>query len=283
VLVRYLSRSSNSSEFPVFKYLSMLTSFDINKGKETRNSSSFMDIKSLLSSDSENQHDIYSFFSQTSCSQSPQKLSKQHKRVKVSNEAWSSITEEVVDSIPCGVNGDHIFRLCLPENNFNDGRIKKDIKALLSDGRLWDTPYNCPMIGFEGSKRRQTKCLGGGLCQNRDCPYFKDYGKPNTIYFKIEKRRKSSDIVRYCQKCYKRALSVKCPNVRKIFEWMNDVDLRVKYTGKHHQYCSVNPVKLPLEYISDFQSDEESSRNLTSLEENSSKRKFHNLSKVDAL
>jgi len=160
------------------------------------------------------------------------------KRMKISKHAWNRIKVEHVNEIPLGVEGVHVYFLRVPENNSGDRETKRKTKALLYDGRKWQTPYNCKTRSFPG-KRTQTRCLGGAICTNRNCSYISESGgHPNTTHFKIVKKNTKEQIIdRICLKCQNPARSVTCPNVRKIFEWISDVELRVKYTGLHDKCC----------------------------------------------
>jgi len=156
------------------------------------------------------------------------------RRIKTNQKFWTHIKVELVKSLPLGIDGNRVFRIHLPENKENSIAKKKIINTLLFDGRYWETPYNCNIPSFKG-KRRQTKCLGGAVCPNENCPYFLRQKSQNREFFKDGKL--SFGLQRICSECSTVAKTYKCPTVRKIFEWLSDSDLVVKYIGTHHSLC----------------------------------------------
>jgi hypothetical protein len=132
-----------------------------------------------------------------------------NKMLKVGIEYFKGIAIVEVDSLPCGFDGKHVFKMTLSHYNDEDRR---------SDGRNWNkatttTPYNfhsmCdPNCTGEKRKRKLQKCLGEYRCSNENCTYLQYYKTPN--YSQYKRRPEVAPKKFFCNSCGEEMKTVPC-------------------------------------------------------------------------
>ncbi|KAK3727173.1 hypothetical protein QZH41_015190 [Actinostola sp. cb2023] len=84
---------------------------------------------------------------------------------------WFNVDEEMVDVLPYDIDGLRVFRIPYEKSKRN-----------MDDGRKWKPWVTSSRKGFAG-KRNVQSCKGSHICTWDDCPYLKQFGKPNNVQF----------------------------------------------------------------------------------------------------
>lgn len=128
---------------------------------------------------------------------------------------WNDVDVEIVNELPYDIVGTRVFQV----------QFDKDERKV-SDGHLWKPWVTSSRKGFSG-KRNVQSCGGSYLCPNKNCPYEKQFGKPNSVQFV-----RSGEKTR-CRSCKCKGEFIPCC-ARKISEYPQDSNYATVYhIGKH--------------------------------------------------
>jgi hypothetical protein len=133
----------------------------------------------------------------------------------VSQELWNDVDRKLVKVLPHGLDGLVAFTVRVDKADHKTRR-----KVLSSDGRRWLKDSTTSWTGY--GRLRFANCRGSMICNNKNCPYRKDYGVINKLCFDKDNK---------CNACGEHADSVPCPARRYV--QIKETKLNIFHCGIH--------------------------------------------------
>ena len=140
-----------------------------------------------------------------------------------------------VDKVPYNIDGDVVYHIKSPN--------KRRVYDSVVDGRSWGP--SIPLKSPKKTKKYSRKCRGGFICENADCSFVKQFGKPNNCQFETD-----GNLI-LCRECGQKTKENLC-EAKKTYTISSEEDLIVLKHEGHHTCPIVKCDSVPTDEVKEI-------------------------------